>query len=63
MLKEEGRNPHTKSYIWLYCTNTDSKSPHMAYDYKPFRNGEHAVISLKALEVFVHSDDFSAATS
>ena len=59
VLKEEGKKPQTKSYMWLYRTGNDDKSPIVLYDYQPSRNGDHAVTFLKDFEGFVHSDGFS----
>ena len=59
VLKEEGKKPQTKSYLWLYRTGNDDKSPIVLYDYQPSRNGDHAVTFLKDFEGFVHSDGFS----
>ncbi len=43
VLKEEGKKPQTKSYIWLYRTGDDGKYPIILYDYQSSRNGDHAV--------------------
>ena len=59
VLKEEGKKPQTKSYMWLYRTGNDAKAPVILYDYQPSRNGDHAVTYLKDFKGFVHSDGFS----
>ena len=59
VLKEEGKKPQTKSYMWLYRTGNDDKSPVILYDYQPSRNGDHAVIFLKDFKGYVHSDGYS----
>ena len=59
VLKEEGKKPQTKSYMWLYRTGDDGKPPVILYDYQPSRNGDHAVVFLKDFEGFVHSDGYS----
>ncbi len=59
VLKEEGKKPQTKSYMWLYCTGDDGKPPIIIYDYQPSRNGDHAVVFLKDFHGFVHSDGYS----
>lgn len=59
VLKEEGKKPQTKSYMWLYRTGNDEKSPVILYDYQPSRNGDHAVTFLKDFHGYVHSDGFS----
>ena len=59
VLKEEGKKPQTKSYMWLYRTGNDDKAPVVLYDYQPSRNGDHAVTFLKDFNGYVHSDGYS----
>lgn len=59
VLKEDGRKPQTKSYMWLYCSGNDAKPPIILYDYQPSRNGDHAAIYLKDFKGYVHSDGYS----
>lgn len=59
VLKEEGKKPQTKSYMWLYRTGNDSKHPIILYDYKPSRNGDNAATFLKDFKGYVHSDGYS----
>lgn len=59
VLKENGKKPQTKSYMWLYRTGNDSKSPVVLYDYQPSRNGDHAAAFLKDFKGYVHSDGYS----
>lgn len=59
VLKEEGKKPQTKSYMWLYRTGNDNKHPVILYDYQPSRNGDHAVTFLKDFKGYVHSDGYS----
>ena len=59
VLKEEGKKPQTKSYMWLYRTGNDGKPPVILYDYQPSRNGDHAVTYLKDFKGYVHSDGYS----
>lgn len=59
VLKEKGKKPQTKSYMWLYRTGDDGKPPVIIYDYQPSRNGDHAVVFLKDFHGFVHSDGYS----
>jgi len=59
VLKEEGKKPQTKSYMWLYRTGNDEKHPIILYDYQPSRNGDHAVTYLKDFKGYVHSDGYS----
>lgn len=59
VLKEEGKKPQTKSYMWLYRTGIDDEKPVILYDYQPSRNGDHAVTFLKDFKGYVHSDGYS----
>lgn len=59
VLKEEGKKPQTKSYMWLYRTGNDGKEPIILYDYQPSRNGDHAVTFLKDFKGYIHSDGYS----
>ena len=59
VLKEEGKTPQSKSYMWLYTTGDDDKNPIVIYDYKPTRNGDNAVKFLEGFKGYVHSDGFS----
>lgn len=59
VLKEEGKKPQTQSYMWLYRTGNDDKSPVILYDYQPSRNGDHAVTYLKDFKGYIHSDGYS----
>lgn len=59
VLKEDGKKPQTKSYMWLYRSGNDGKSPIVLYDYQPSRNGDNAVNYLKDFKGYVHSDGYS----
>lgn len=59
VLKEEGKKPQTKSYMWLYRTGIDDEKPVVLYDYQSSRNGNHAVTFLKDFKGYVHSDGYS----
>lgn len=59
VLKEGGKKPQTKSYMWLYRSGNDQKAPIILYDYQPSRNGDHAVTYLKDFKGYVHSDGYS----
>ena len=59
VLKEDGKKPQTKSYMWLYRSGNDGKHPIVLYDYQPSRNGDHAVKYLKDFKGYVHSDGYS----
>lgn len=59
VLKEDGKKPQTKSYMWLYCSGNDGNHPIVLYDYQPSRNGDHAAHYLKEFKGYVHSDGYS----
>ena len=59
VLKEDGKKPQTKSYMWLYRTGNDGKAPIILFDYQPSRNGDNAAAYLKDFKGFVHSDGYS----
>lgn len=59
VLKEEGKKPQTKSYMWLYRTGNDGREPIVLYDYRPGRGGYNADEYLKGFKGYLHSDGFS----
>lgn len=59
VLKEDGRKPQSKSYMWVYRTGNDGKAPIVMYDYQPSRSGDNAAAYLKDFKGFVHSDGYS----
>lgn len=59
VLKEDGKKPQTKSYMWLYRTGNDGKDPIILYDYQPSRSGDNAATYLKDFKGYVHSDGYS----
>lgn len=50
VLKEEGRRPQTKSYVWLVRTGDDGEIPIILYNYTPTRAGANAAEFLKDAE-------------
>ena len=59
VLKEDGKKPQTKSYMWLYRSGDDGKPPIILYDYQSSRGGDHAVAYLKDFKGYVHSDGYA----
>lgn len=59
VLKEEGRKPQSKSYMWLYRSGNDDKPEIILYDYQTSRSGDNAVNFLKGFKGFVHTDGYS----
>jgi transposase len=59
VLKEQGKKPQSKSYMWLYRSGADEKSPIVLYDYKPSRSGNNAADYLKEFHGYLHTDGFA----
>lgn len=59
VLKEDGKKPQTKSYMWVYRTGNDGKEPIILFDYQPSRSGDNAATYLKDFKGYVHSDGYS----
>lgn len=59
VLKEEGKKPTSKSYMWVHRTGNDGLAPIIMYDYQSSRKGEHAVNFLKGFHGYHHCDGFS----
>lgn len=59
VLKEEGKKPQSKSYMWLYRTGSDDKHPVVLYDYQPSRSGENAARYLEGFSGYLHTDGYS----
>ena len=59
VLKEPGKKPTSKSYMWVYRTGNDGKDPIVLYDYRKSRSGDNAVEFLKGFEGYIHSDGYS----
>lgn len=59
VLKEPGKTPQSKSYMWLYRTGSDSDPPIVLYDYQPSRSGSHAADYLKDFHGYLHTDGFA----
>jgi len=58
VLKEPGRSPETKSYMWLYRTGRDGP-PIILYDYQMTRAGEHPKKFLSGFKGYLHVDGYS----
>ena len=60
VLKEEGKKPASKSYMWLYRTGSDAQHPIVLFEYQPNRKHENASRFLDGFKGFVHSDGYGA---
>ena len=59
VLKEPGKAPHTKSYMWLYRTGADGGPPIVLYDYQPSRGGKNAAEYLDGFHGYLHTDAYA----
>lgn len=59
VLKEDGKTPQSKSYIWLYTSGAFEEHRIVLYEYQPSRGGYHAVQFLNDFHGYVHTDGFS----
>lgn len=58
VLKEDGKKPQSKSYMWLYRSSDDGP-PIILYDYQPSRNGDRAENYLKEFNGYLICDGYS----
>lgn len=63
VLKEEGRKPQSKSYMWVYRTGNDGQNQIVLFDYQPSRSGDNAAAFLKDFKGYVHTDGYSGYNS
>lgn len=61
VLKEPGKTPESKSYVWLLRTGDDGSPPIVYYRYAPTRNGDNAVEMLQGIQpgTYLMCDGFS----
>ena len=60
VLREPGREAHTKSYMWLYTTSKSAKHPVVLYDYQMGRRGDYAQEYLKNWEgTYLHCGGYA----
>ena len=65
VLREPGKAPQTKSYMWLYRTSgytnygLPTKYPVVLYEYQPGRHAKYPKDFLKGFDGFVHADGYS----
>jgi len=58
VLHEPDKPPEGKSYMWLYRTSGDTKSPIVLYEYRPDRKAEHPKRFLKNFSGYLHADGY-----
>jgi len=60
VLREPGRAPQTKSYLWVYRTSGDTEKPIVLSDYEPGRGGEYPKAFLAGFKGYLHTDGWEA---
>ena len=58
VLREPGKSPQSKSYMWLYRTGGDAKIPIVLFEYQPDRSGKHPKAFLKDYKGYLHTDGY-----
>jgi transposase len=58
VLREPGKAPQSKSYMWLYRTSGDASSPIALYEYQPSRRATHPEAFLKNFTGYLHADGY-----
>ena len=58
VLKEPGKKPQSKSYMWLYRTSGDVAHPIVLYEYQPDRRSEHPKKFLSNFKGYLHTDGY-----
>lgn len=58
VLRESGKTAQSKSYMWLYRTSGDTKTPIVLYEYQPNRRAEHPEAFLKDFTGYLHADGY-----
>ena len=58
VMNEENRKNTTDSFMWVYGTYRDSKTPIRIFEYHPTRNGDHAREFLKGFHGYLISDAY-----
>lgn len=59
VLKEEGRRPQSKSYMWVFRSGEDGGPPVILYKYSPTRAGDNAKDFLDGFEGYIMTDGYS----
>jgi transposase len=58
VLKEPGKAPQSKSYMWLYRTSGQAAAPIVLYEYQPSRRAKHPEDYLKNFSGYLHADGY-----
>lgn len=60
VLREEGKSPQSKSYMWLYRTGVTSATPIVLFRYERDRRHDRPKEFLKGFTGYLHSDGYDA---
>ena len=60
VLREPGKTPQSKSYMWLYRTSGDAGHPVVLYEYKAGRGQEHPKAFLDGFRGYLQTDGYAA---
>ena len=60
VLREEGKNASSKSYMWIYLSGSDGKPKIILYDYRAGRGSCHPVEFLEGFTGMLHCDGYQA---
>ncbi|ARF15085.1 IS66 family transposase [Sporosarcina ureae] len=63
VLDEPGKKAESKSYMWLYRTGRDSKTPIVLFDYQASRAKENPQKFLNGYQGYLHVDGYAAYES
>ena len=58
VLKEPGKPPQSKSYMWMYRTGSDADFPIVLYEYQPSREAKHPAAFLANFTGYLHADGY-----
>ena len=59
VLHEPGKEPQSKSYMWLYRTSGDTDQPIVIYEYQPGRGAAHPKEFLEGFKGYLHTDGYA----
>lgn len=59
VLREPGKTPQSKSYMWLYRTGRETPHPIVLYEYQPNRKADHPKAFLKDFKGYLHTDGYN----
>ena len=60
VLKEPGKRPESKSYLWCYRTSGDTDEPIVVAEYKPDRKAYNPARFLASFSGYLHTDGYDA---